>query len=100
MTNWWMLHKALKRYMKFSKLGLLTLLISLFILNSCKNQDGIGLGVDPGSELNGTIMVDTSMVVTTVADDTINTSGLYRVPLSYFKDPEFGVTESNIAAAL
>jgi hypothetical protein len=100
MMNWWMLHKALKRYMKFSKLGLLTLLISLFILNSCKNQDGIGLGVDPGSELNGTIMVDTSMVVATVADDSLITSGLFRAPLSYFKDPEFGVTESNIAAAL
>jgi hypothetical protein len=86
--------------MKFSKLGLLTLLISLFILNSCKNQDGIGLGVDPGMELNGTIMVDTSIVVATMAEDSVITTALSRTPLSYFKDPEFGITESTIAAAL
>ena len=86
--------------MKFSKLGLLTLLISLFILSSCKNQDGIGLGVDDGSQLNGSILVDTSLVLTTVKDDSLITAGLFKVPLSYFKDPEFGTTESNIAAAL
>jgi predicted small secreted protein len=40
--------------MKFYKLGLLTLLISLFILNSCKTQDGIGLDVDPATQINGT----------------------------------------------
>jgi hypothetical protein len=98
--NWCILHKALKLYMKFSKLGLLTLLISLFILNSCKNQDSIGLGVDAGNQLNGTLMVDTNINVITVPEDTVITSGLYRSPLSYFKDPEFGVTESNIAAAI
>lgn len=86
--------------MKFYKLGLLTLLISLFILNSCKNQDGIGLGVDENSQLNGTIITDTSMVVTTVREDTVITSGQTRTPLSYFKDPILGITESNIAALL
>lgn len=86
--------------MKFSKLGLLTLLISLFILNSCKNQDSIGLGVDAGSQLNGTLIVDTNINVTTVPEDTVATSGLSRTPLSYFKDPELGITESNIAAAI
>lgn len=86
--------------MKFSKLGLLTLLISLFILNSCKHQDGIGLGVDGANQLNGTIFADTNIVATTVVEDTVVTSGLGRTPLSYFKDPEFGITESNIAAGL
>jgi hypothetical protein len=86
--------------MKFTKLGLLTLLISLFILNGCKNQDSIGLGVDAGNQLNGTLMVDTNINVTTVPEDTVVTTGLARTPLSYFIDPEFGVTESNIAAAL
>jgi hypothetical protein len=95
-----MLHKALKLNMKFSKLGLLTLLISLFILNSCKNQDGIGLGVDPGSELNGSLLVDTSVVITNVPEDTVITSALGRTPLSYFKDPELGTTEANIAAVI
>lgn len=86
--------------MKFSKLGLLTLLISLFILSSCKNQDGIGLGVDDGSQLNGSILVDTSLILTTVKDDSLITAGLFKAPLSYFKDPEFGITEANLAMAL
>ncbi|MBD1363535.1 DUF4270 domain-containing protein [Mucilaginibacter sp. ZT4R22] len=86
--------------MKFYKLGLLTLLISLFILSSCKNQDGIGLGVDAGNQLNGTLLADTNIVVTNVLEDSVVTSALFRTPLSYFKDPEFGVTESNIAAQL
>ncbi|MDB5062986.1 MAG: hypothetical protein JWP67_2829 [Mucilaginibacter sp.] len=98
--NWCILHKALKLYMKFTKLGLLTLLISLFILNGCKNQDSIGLGVDASNQLNGTLMVDTNINVITVPEDTVVTTALSRTPLSYFKDPEFGVTESNIAAAL
>lgn len=86
--------------MKFSKLGLLTLLISLFILSSCKNQDGIGLGVDAGNQLNGTLLADTNINVTNVLEDSVGTNGLGRTPLAYFKDPEFGVTEANIAAQL
>ncbi|MBD1393756.1 DUF4270 family protein [Mucilaginibacter glaciei] len=90
--------------MKFSKLGLLTLLISLFILSSCKNQDSIGLGVDAGSQLNGTLMVDSNILVTTLPEDTIATgalsSTLSRTVLSYFKDPELGITEGNIAAGI
>ena len=86
--------------MKFSKLGLLTLLISLFILNGCKNQDGIGLGVDPDNQLNGTLIADTNVVIHTVAEDTIATAGLVTNPLAYFKDPVFGETETNIAAVL
>jgi hypothetical protein len=90
--------------MKFSKLGLLTLLISLFILNSCKNQDSIGLGVDAGNQLNGTLMVDTNINIITVPEDTVATGALSstasRAPLSYFKDPELGITEANIATAI
>jgi len=83
--------------MKFYKLGLLTLLISLFILNGCKNPDGLGLGVDPENQLNGTLMVDTSLVANTVYEDSVVTSGITAAPLSYFKDPDFGTTEANIA---
>jgi hypothetical protein len=86
--------------MKFSKLGLLTLLISLFILSSCKNQDGIGLGVDAGNQLNGNLIADTNITVTNALEDSVSTTALFRTPLSYFKDPEFGITESNIAAQL
>jgi hypothetical protein len=100
MMNWCMLHKLLKLYMKFSKLGLLTLLISLFILNSCKNQENIGLDVDPSTQLNGTLIADTSVVSTTVREDSVIVNGLARSPLAYFKDPDFGITEANIATVL
>jgi hypothetical protein len=85
--------------MKFYKLGLLTLLISLFILNSCKTQDGIGL--DPATPIAGNLIADTSITANTVTEDSVVTSSLSaRVPLSYFKDPEFGTTEANIATVL
>lgn len=87
--------------MKFYKLGLLTLLISLFILSSCKRQEGIGLDVDPANQINGTLVVDTSLVATTVTEDSIVTSNTSsRVALSYFKDPDLGVTHAGFAALL
>lgn len=86
--------------MKFFRLDLLTLLISLFILGSCKNPDGIGLGVDPSQNLQATL-VDTSTInTTTVYDDSLLTNNISKAPLAYFKDPVFGTTEANIAASL
>ena len=86
--------------MKFFRLDLLTLLISLFILNSCKNQDTIGLGINAKTQVNG-IMVDTStIVVNTVGEDSVITSGITKMPLAYFQDPIFGVTKSSLAASL
>jgi hypothetical protein len=85
--------------MKFYKLGLLTLLISLFILSSCKRQDGIGL--DPATEVTGTLLTDTSVIANTVPEDSVITNNAKaRAPLAYFKDPELGTTEANIAVVL
>ena len=83
--------------MKFFRLDLLTLLISLFILSSCKNQNAIGLGVQP-NQYNGSL-IDTSTIVTnTVPEDSVITSGpLSKNPLAYFNDPIFGTTVSNLA---
>jgi len=87
--------------MKFFRLDLLTLLISLFILNSCKNQSPIGLGVNSSGQLNGSL-VDTSTIITnTVLEDSVVTSGpLSKNPLAYFNDPVFGTTEADIATDL
>lgn len=86
--------------MKFSRIDLLTLLISLFILGSCKNQDTVGLGVDSNSQLNGN-MVDTStVVVNTVKEDSVVTTALDKNPLAYFTDPIFGLTEANVAISV
>jgi hypothetical protein len=85
--------------MKFFRIDLLTLLISLFILNSCKNQDTIGLGVNAASAINGSLVVDTP-TITTVTDDTVVTSGIAKTPLGYFKDPVFGISQSDLITDL
>src|ERR1035437_9572416 len=83
--------------MKFFRLDLLTLLISLFILNSCKNQDTFGLGANSTAH-TGTGLVDTSsIVINTVPDDSVATVGLAKNPLGYFNDPIFGVDTSSLA---
>ena len=87
--------------MKFYKLGLLTLLISLFILDSCKTQDGIGLDVDPANQINGTLLTNNGVVATTAYEDSIVTNNLNaRSPLAYFEDPEFGLTQASAAAVV
>ena len=84
--------------MKFFRIDLLTLLISLFILSSCKNQEGIGL--NPDQQLNGTLLVDTNIKINTIPEDSVVTSALTKTPLGYFKDPLIGETEANIALGL
>lgn len=86
--------------MKFEKTGLLTLLVSLFILGSCKNPSGIGLDVDSNIALNSSL-IDTNTVFTKLmkVDSTLANFTSTSV-LAYFKDPTFGTTTSNIAVAL
>ncbi|GAA4100046.1 DUF4270 family protein [Mucilaginibacter panaciglaebae] len=86
--------------MKFIRLDLLTLLISLFILNGCKNQDTIGLGVISSNQIQGNLVDTSTIVVNTIREDSIVTNGLSQTPLGYFKDPVFGTTESNLVMDL
>lgn len=86
--------------MKFFRIDLLTLLISLFILGSCKNPDSVGLPIDP-TQTSQSNLIDTATINTvTVPDDSVTTSNVSKAPLAWFKDPIFGTTEANIAAAL
>ena len=93
--------------MKFWRLDLLTLLISLFIFSSCKNQNGIGL--DPDQKLSGTLLVDTNIVVNTVPEDSVNTTGNpstigtsleFKSALGYINDSQIGTTQASIAMGL
>ncbi|OCX51217.1 hypothetical protein BEL04_21175 [Mucilaginibacter sp. PPCGB 2223] len=86
--------------MKFFRLDLLTLLISLFILGSCKNPDAIGLGIDPTQASQATLIDTATITATTLLDDSVLTNSVGNAPLAYFKDPIFGTTEANIAASL
>jgi hypothetical protein len=86
--------------MKFIKTGLLTMLVSLFILESCKNPSGVGLDVDPSIALNSSL-IDTSTVLTKLMkQDSVLANFTSTSALAYFKDPIFGTTTSNIAVAL
>ena len=86
--------------MKLYKLDLLTLLISLFILSGCQNNDSIGLEVDPATGINGNFTDTITIRSTTVREDTIPTNTLAQYPLGYFADPVFGKTTANVALTL
>jgi len=86
--------------MKFIRLDLLTLLISLFILNGCKNQDTIGLGIISSNQIQGNLIDTSTIVVNTVKEDSVVTNGLSQTPMGYFKDPVFGATESSLVMDL
>lgn len=86
--------------MRFIKSGLLTLLVSLFILGGCKNPSGIGLDVDPNTDIN-TVLVDTSTVITQLQKiDSVRSNFNPTSVLGYFKDPVFGTTTASIAVSL
>ncbi|TKC12881.1 DUF4270 domain-containing protein [Pedobacter polaris] len=83
--------------MKFIKLDLLTLLISLFLFASCENTSTIGLEVDPNSAVQGDLVDSITINSRTLLDDVTETSQALRHPLGYLKDPLFGTTEASIA---
>ena len=83
--------------MKFIKLDLLTLLISLFLFASCESTSTIGLEIDPNAAIQGTLVDTVTIKSSTLADDVAETSFATRHPLGYLKDPIFGTTEASLA---
>jgi len=86
--------------MKFLKLDLLTLLISLFLFASCENTSTIGLEIDPNSAVEGALVDTLTITSKTITDDATNTASLIRFPLGSLKDPIFGTTEASIAMSV
>jgi hypothetical protein len=86
--------------MTFKKVGLLTLLISLFIFNGCKNPTTIGLDLAPNLALDSKIAYDSTIVTKLVKEDSIAANYQTNSPIGFFKDPDFGTTQSDMAAAL
>lgn len=84
--------------MKFFKLDLLTLLISLFILAGCQKIDSIGLDVDPATDINASFTDTITVQTRTVREDSVATTNLAQFPFGYFNDPVFGKTFADIAA--
>ncbi len=86
--------------MRFLKLDLLTLLISLFLFASCERTSTIGLEVDPTSAIQGSLIDTATISSRTVKDNDISTSALTRYPFGYIKDPELGETSSSLALSV
>jgi len=90
--------------MKFSKLDLLTLLISLFLFSSCKDSSTVGLDIDPGNAVTGTLLDDEPITSSTLTDIPTSTyavgTGLARYPLGQMNDPVFGKTEASLALSV
>jgi hypothetical protein len=93
--------------MKFSKLDLLTLLISLFLFSSCKDSSSIGLDVDPANAVSGTLLDTVTVSSRTVRDEATQTfygagsgSNPTRYPLGMMKDPIFGSTTASLAMSV
>lgn len=83
--------------MKFNKIDLLTLLISLFLFASCESTSTIGLEVDPASALEGALVDSVTIKSNTLMDDPVETSSASSHPLGFLKDPIFGTTEASLA---
>lgn len=86
--------------MRLNKLGLLTLLISLFILSSCEETESIGLDVDPATEIKGSFIDTISIEASTLREDSIVTNSLEQYPLGYLNDPIMGKTSASIGMSL
>lgn len=86
--------------MRFIKLDLLTLLISLFLFASCERTSTIGLEVDPTNVIQGNLIDTATISSRTVKDDAGNTSALTRYPFGFLSDPALGTTTSSLALSV
>lgn len=90
--------------MKFSKLDLLTLLISLFVFASCNKSNTLGLDLDPNDAVQGALVDTLTITTKTVADeptptfyDVTSAVNPSRPPMGYLVDPLFGTSEASLA---
>ncbi|MES2828534.1 MAG: DUF4270 family protein [Bacteroidota bacterium] len=87
--------------MKFIKLDLLTLLIGLFLLSSCKDPNTIGFELDPTLAVKGTLNNTLTVKTVTEKDEATSTLGLTGHALGYINDdPTFGDTEAALSMAV
>lgn len=86
--------------MRFLKLDLLTLLISLFLFASCEKTSTIGLEVDPSNQIQGSLIDTATISSKTVKDDAVATNALSRYPFGYINDPLLGSTEASLALSV
>jgi len=86
--------------MSYHAKGLLTLLISLFVLGACTNPSGIGLDVDPEDEIVGVLTDTLTLQLTTLKDDSARSSSFGQTAFGWFDDPVIGKTVADLALAI
>jgi len=86
--------------MRFIKLDLLTLLISLFLFASCERTSTIGLEVDPTNVIQGNLIDTATINSRTLKDEAANTSALTRYPFGFLNDQALGSTNSSLALSI
>ena len=86
--------------MRFLKLDLLTLLISLFLFASCESTSTIGLEVDPGSAVQGDLIETAIISSRTVKEDATATNALASYPFGHINDPLLGSTNASLALSV
>lgn len=95
-----MILKLISLRMKYHTKDLLTLLISLFVLGGCQNPSGIGLEVDPGNEIVGTLTDTLTLQAATFLDDSARSSAFSETAFGLFDDPVIGKTVADLALAI
>src|SRR5690606_5575272 len=95
-----MILKLISLRMKYHTKDLLTLLISLFVLGGCQNPSGIGLEVDPGDEIVGTLTDTLTLQAVTFLDDSARSSAFSETAFGLFDDPVIGKTVADLALAI
>ncbi len=84
--------------MKFNKLDLLILFISLFIFSACKKENQLGLDEAIGNNgLSGDFTDTLSISAYSVKDDSLIASNFVRNQAGDFNDPAFGNTKAKLA---
>lgn len=86
--------------MRFLKLDLLTLLISLFLFASCEKTSTIGLEIDPSTAIQGSLVDTATISSRTLKDNDAFGINLVQNPLGYLRDPLMGTTEASLAMAV
>ncbi len=86
--------------MKFYKIDLLTLLISLFLFASCESSSTIGLDVNPETAIQGNLIDTLTISTQTLLDEPTSTARLPQYPLGFLTDPIFGITEASLAMSV
>lgn len=76
-----------------------SLLVFILAISACKDPNEVGLDVLPKTDLLNAVFADTSTIVcTTIVDDSVKGDELSAQLIGTMNDPEFGITNASVYA--